>query len=254
MCALSVRRDGRLVVQRRVARVHRLPVAASSPGGRRHVAIRCGRSKAFARFDVIAKLSVVDPAPSPMPVLADSHDELGAPPVAAGETDAAALDKSVGGDSSTRIPLDRGRAVRVTQAPSGPYSHGTQYTRNAVDLGLPMGTVVRAGFSGVVAVARGGCAVSGSYGCNAGYGNFVYETSPASALKLTDDALSGSRSATATSCASPTKSEPRWVSQSFRGSRVGSVAAGQDGRLEQGDGSCTGRRCGAWRAFLPEAC
>ena len=108
----------------------------------------------------------------------NGHAELAAPPVVPGETDAYALNKTVGGDFSTRIPLDTGRQVRVTQAPGGPYSHGSPYTRNAVDLGLPAGTTVRSGFSGVIAVARGGCAASGSWGCNSGYGNFVYLKAP----------------------------------------------------------------------------
>lgn len=163
-CALRVMNNGRTTLSRRVPRAFRLQINARSSAGRRTIRVRCGRRTAIARLTVLAPL-----ARTP-----DSHAELGAPPVVPGETDAYALNKSVGGDFSTRIPLDNGRQARVTQGPGGPYSHGSQYTRNAVDLGLPAGTAVRAGFSGVVAVARGGCGSSGSWGCNSGYGNFVY--------------------------------------------------------------------------------
>ena len=164
-CALRVMNGGRTTLSRRVRRAYRLEIGAGSSAGARTIKVRCGRRTATARLTILAK---------PF----DGHAELGAPPVAPGETDAYTLNKTVGGDFSTRIPLDKGRQVRVTQAPGGPYSHGSRYTRNAVDLGLPAGTTVRAGFSGVIAVARGGCAAFRSWGCNSGYGNFVYLKAP----------------------------------------------------------------------------
>ena len=163
-CALRVLASGRITLSRRVPRAYRLVIKTGSRTGPRTIKVRCGRRTATARLTILAK--------------PNAHAELGAPPVVSGETDAYTLNKSVGGDFSTRIPLDNGRQVRVTQAAGGPYSHGSQYTRNAVDLGLSAGTTVRAGFSGVIAVARGGCAASGSWGCNSGYGNFVYLKAP----------------------------------------------------------------------------
>ena len=159
-CRLRVTNNGRTTLSRSVPRAYRLTIKAGSRAGSRKISVRCGRYAATARLRVLAPKA--------------GHAELGAPPVVSGETDAFTLNKSVGGDFATRIPLDRGRQVRVTQAAGGPYSHGSQYTRNAVDLGVPAGTTVRGGFSGVIAVARGGCAASGSWGCNSGYGNFVY--------------------------------------------------------------------------------
>jgi murein DD-endopeptidase MepM/ murein hydrolase activator NlpD len=162
-CTLRVKNAGHVTLKRRVKRTYRLAVPGRSAAGTRTVVAQCGKRKAFARVTI---------AP------ADGHAELGPAPVGDGETDAFSLNKAVGGDFSTRIPLDRGRRVQVTQAAGGPYSHGTQYTRNAIDLSLPAGTTVRAGFSGVVAAARGGCAPSNSWGCGSGYGNFVYIKAP----------------------------------------------------------------------------
>lgn len=78
-----------------------------------------------------------------------------------------------GGAFSTYWPLGQGVRVQITEGPGGRFSHYTVYTQDAVDLGVPAGTEIRAGFTGVVARVNNGCAV-GNRSCGAGYGNYIY--------------------------------------------------------------------------------
>jgi murein DD-endopeptidase MepM/ murein hydrolase activator NlpD len=78
---------------------------------------------------------------------------------------------------ATYWPLSTRTQARVTEGQGGAYSHNTQYTRNAVDLGVPAGTEIRAGFPGVIARVSSGCAV-GAKSCGSGYGNYVYLKAP----------------------------------------------------------------------------
>lgn len=77
-----------------------------------------------------------------------------------------------GGGFGTYWPFSQGTRTRITQGPGGAASHSDQWNRYAVDLGVPFGTQVRAGFYGVVARVNTGCAAS-SIGCGSGYGNYV---------------------------------------------------------------------------------
>lgn len=70
-------------------------------------------------------------------------------------------------------PLAQGARATITEGPNGPYSHSTVYTKDAVDLGVPAGTEIHAGFTGVVARTSTGCGV-GDARCGAGYGNYIY--------------------------------------------------------------------------------
>lgn len=78
-----------------------------------------------------------------------------------------------GGAFSTYWPLGTGVRAQVTEGPGGRYSHYTIYTKDAVDLGVPSGTEMRAGFTGVIARVNNGCVV-GNHSCGAGYGNYIY--------------------------------------------------------------------------------
>jgi murein DD-endopeptidase MepM/ murein hydrolase activator NlpD len=79
---------------------------------------------------------------------------------------------------STYWPLAQGAKTQITEGPGGSFSHDTVYTQNAVDLGVPTGTEIHAGFTGVVARINSGC-VAGDYLCGDGFGNYLY-------LKATD--------------------------------------------------------------------
>lgn len=77
-----------------------------------------------------------------------------------------------GGPFGTFWPLDSGTQATITQGQGGGDSHSTVYTRYAVDVGVPAGTEVRAGFSGVVAKTSSGC-TPGDASCGGGFGNYV---------------------------------------------------------------------------------
>jgi murein DD-endopeptidase MepM/ murein hydrolase activator NlpD len=171
-CTLTVRANrpgGRPSVRRRVGRRSRLAIARSSAPGARIVTVKCGRRTARTRFTVAAPPTTPGtPQPSP------AEEIYGELPVNPDEYADFALPAGVGGDGfSTRIPFNKGFRVRVSQGANGGYSHSKASTRHAVDLAAAAGTPVRAGFSGVVAAAVGGCRASGSHGCNNGWGNFV---------------------------------------------------------------------------------
>ncbi|MGN6188278.1 MAG: M23 family metallopeptidase [Conexibacter sp.] len=78
-----------------------------------------------------------------------------------------------GGGFASYWPLSQGVRARITEGPGGSYSHYTIYTHDAVDLGVPSGTELRAGFPGVVARVNRGCVV-GDGRCGNGYGNYIY--------------------------------------------------------------------------------
>jgi murein DD-endopeptidase MepM/ murein hydrolase activator NlpD len=79
-----------------------------------------------------------------------------------------------GGPFATYLPFAQGAQVPVTQGPGGTDSHYTQYTKYAVDFGVPAGTEIHAGFTGVIARVNTGCTV-GDHACGDGYGNYIYE-------------------------------------------------------------------------------
>ncbi|RKQ90918.1 murein DD-endopeptidase MepM/ murein hydrolase activator NlpD [Solirubrobacter pauli] len=172
-CALTVRADragSRPSVRRRVARQSRLAIPASSAAGVRIVTVRCGTQTARTRFTVAAA-TAAPPAPSPA---ADEHETYGELPIDINEIAGYTVGDGLGGgEYTTRIPFTNGTRIRVSQGANGGYSHGNAYTRNAVDLPAALGTPVRAGFSGVVAAAVGGCPTTTQWGCNRGFGNFV---------------------------------------------------------------------------------
>jgi hypothetical protein len=115
------------------------------------------------------------PGPGAAPPLSPPLEEFGELPVDPDEVARYQVAGAVGGgEFSTRVPFALGARIKVTQGQGGAYSHSQPYTRNAIDLAAGAGTPVLAGFSGVVAAAVGGCAASGSWGCNHGFGNFVY--------------------------------------------------------------------------------
>jgi murein DD-endopeptidase MepM/ murein hydrolase activator NlpD len=78
---------------------------------------------------------------------------------------------------ATYWPLAQGARTEITEGPGGSFSHSTVYTQNAVDLGVPTGTEVHAGFTGVVARINSGC-VPGDRPCGGGFGNYVYLKAP----------------------------------------------------------------------------
>ncbi len=78
---------------------------------------------------------------------------------------------------STYWPLAQGAKTQITEGPGGSFSHDTVYTQNAVDLGVPTGTEIHAGFTGVVARINSGC-VAGDHPCGDGFGNYVYLKAP----------------------------------------------------------------------------
>jgi murein DD-endopeptidase MepM/ murein hydrolase activator NlpD len=82
-----------------------------------------------------------------------------------------------GGGFASYWPLSTGVRARITEGQGGRYSHDTPYTRDAIDIGVPAGTLLRAGFTGVVARVSRGCAV-GDARCGGGYGNYVYLKAP----------------------------------------------------------------------------
>lgn len=171
-CSLSVRRGAAVSLRRSLRRSTSVVVPSSSRAGQRIARVRCGGRTAAARFSV-ASVSSPDGGSAPA-TLADSEHGLGQLPVNAAEIAGFSAGDDVGGAGfSTRVPFSRGMRIRVSQGAGGGFSHGNAYTRNAIDLAVGAGTPVLAGFSGVVAAARGGCAPSGSYGCNSGWGNFV---------------------------------------------------------------------------------
>lgn len=61
-CGLNVRRNGRVVVQRRVRHTSRLPIATDARAGVRTVSIRCGKVRASTKFTVRGTS-----APQPIP-------------------------------------------------------------------------------------------------------------------------------------------------------------------------------------------
>jgi murein DD-endopeptidase MepM/ murein hydrolase activator NlpD len=168
-CRLSVRAGARMTFKRRVSRRSTLAIVSSSAPGRRVVTVTCGGRSARAAFTVAAAAS-----PTPAPGQEPAPEDYGDLPVDPDEIAGYSVADGVGGDGfSTRLPFTTGFRVRVSQGAGGGYSHSKRSTRNAVDLAAGAGTPVRAGFSGVVAAAVGGCKPSGSYGCNNGWGNFV---------------------------------------------------------------------------------
>ena len=150
-----------------------LPWTAPSQGGGVTLRVTLVRGHLRLRSSRRSRVRLMAPAGQP---LADDvgHGEFGPLPVDPSEVDSYNVTEGIGGPFSTRVPFANGMRLRVTQGQNGGYSHGGTYTRNAIDLAAGAGTPVLAGFSGVVAAARGGCAPSRSWGCNSGFGNFVY--------------------------------------------------------------------------------
>ncbi|MEH3055370.1 MAG: M23 family metallopeptidase [Patulibacter minatonensis] len=82
-----------------------------------------------------------------------------------------------GGEFSTYWPLATGARATITEAAGGRFSHSSPATKDSIDLGLPQGTELRAGFTGVVARVNTGCVV-GNTRCGSGYGNYIYLKAP----------------------------------------------------------------------------
>jgi Peptidase family M23 len=162
-CRLSVRHGKAVLLRRPVGRRFGLRLRPRLGRGVRSVRVRCGSRAATA------ELRIVDP-----------HSALRDLPFDTALNDMLFVDAAVGGGGfSTRAPFRNGEVHRITQGPGGAYSHSNRWNRYAVDIAAGVGTELRAGFSGVVVAATGGCA-SGlrngqpiSRGCNSGYGNFV---------------------------------------------------------------------------------
>lgn len=192
-CRLSVAKKGRKASGplQRVRAKHlratwRVPLASGS--GRSTITIRCSRSKALkkgARSDSLTlvvrggqgrDLPVHIRKVKLAPVIQKGEGDLeGGLPEGNGNPDdfGVNLPEGVGGGGfGTYWPLSQGTRTRITQGPGGAASHSDQWNRYAVDLGVPFGTQVRAGFYGVVARVNTACAPS-SIGCGGGYGNYV---------------------------------------------------------------------------------
>lgn len=192
-CLLSVTRKGHTrigPVQRvrmpRVRAAWNVPRSAAS--GTSKIDIRCAQGKASlrqAKGDVLTlKVRSGRGSKPAIPIRAvklkplveglegDLEDGL---PDGTGNPDNFQVDlpEGVGGGGfGTYWPFSQGTQTRITQGPGGAVSHSDQWNRYAVDLGVPFGTQVRAGFYAVVARANTGCAAS-SFGCGGGYGNYV---------------------------------------------------------------------------------
>jgi murein DD-endopeptidase MepM/ murein hydrolase activator NlpD len=178
-CAITVRADrkgAKVSVRRRVKRTSSLAVLATSAPGRRIVSARCGKAKASKRFTVVAATPQMGPA---APTAAADptnvgNAKLGKLPLDVAEINGYRVEGNVGGRGfSTRVPLATGTRVRVSQGANGGWSHQDANSKFAVDLDVGADTPVRAGFSGVVAAAVGGCVASAPSACNDGWGNFV---------------------------------------------------------------------------------
>lgn len=97
-------------------------------------------------------------------------------PKGMGDPDAVSVAAPVGtggGPFTTALPFDQGTKVSISQGPGGSTSHYDIYNQDAVDFGVPTGTTIRAGFTGVVAHVSTGCPNKYS-DCGDGYGNYVY--------------------------------------------------------------------------------
>jgi murein DD-endopeptidase MepM/ murein hydrolase activator NlpD len=173
-CSVTVRLDrkgAKVSLRRRVARRSTLAVPATSVPGRRVITAKCGARRASKRFTVREAPATPQPAPAPANL---GDGTLGMLPLDPDEINGYKVEGNVGGAGfSTRVPFMSGVRVRVSQGPSGSISHSDANTRNAVDLEAPAGTPVVAGFTGVVAAARGGCEGMTKSDCNGGWGNFV---------------------------------------------------------------------------------
>jgi murein DD-endopeptidase MepM/ murein hydrolase activator NlpD len=187
-CALSLRVDrngSHVTYQHSVRTTLKLVIPFESAGGRRVIRVRCGRRAASARFTVVASAKTSDPGTSKPPSTTSAANEAysfgdGLPDGQGNPSQYAVAGgpNQGGGGFSTYWPLPTGLRASITESPGDNYSHNTVYTRDAVDLGVPKGTEIRAGFTGVVARVNNGCG-EGNYSCGSGYGNYIY-------LKATD--------------------------------------------------------------------
>lgn len=88
------------------------------------------------------------------------------------EVTAVAAPGAGGAGYGTFWPLSTGVRAQITQGQNGGDSHSKGTTRYAIDLGVPTGTEIRAGFTGVVARVSRNC-TPGNTGCGGGFGNYV---------------------------------------------------------------------------------
>jgi murein DD-endopeptidase MepM/ murein hydrolase activator NlpD len=181
-CALSLRADRRgshVTYQHSVGRTLKIIVPFEATGGRRVVRVRCGGRAASARFTVVASAKApAGPAPAPPTTEGgNEHYDFGdGLPDGVGDPSQYAVEggpNQGGAGFSTYWPLPTGMRAPITEGPGGRFSHGTVYTRDAVDLGVASGTEIRAGFTGVVARISNGCG-EGNRSCGSGYGNYIY--------------------------------------------------------------------------------
>jgi hypothetical protein len=182
-CRLVV--DGKATIRRVPAATFqarwKVPVAARS--GTHAVAIGCGPTRNEARRSTTAKLKLhvrhgrghgrAVTAASKIRLRAGELLQLGHKlPPGTGDPDAAHAQLPAGtggGPFATYLPFAQGLQVPITQGPGGTASHYTQYTQYAVDFGVPSGTEIHAGFTGVIARVNTGCSV-GNHSCGDGYG------------------------------------------------------------------------------------
>jgi murein DD-endopeptidase MepM/ murein hydrolase activator NlpD len=186
-CRLEATQNGERRRTRRVrATTRRLrfawTVPADAAAGDVAVVVRCRRRT------VKVTITVVADTPGTGPLFKPSAVRIGPPaghrrgerigsgvPDGLGNPDDFEADvppASGGGAFGTYWPLNTGTRVEITQGPNGGYSHSARNTRHAIDLDVPTGTQVRAGFTGVVARIKNDCE-PGDSGCAKGFGNYV---------------------------------------------------------------------------------
>lgn len=186
-CALSLRADrpgSHVTYQHSVLHTMKILVPSEAAEGSRVVRVRCHGRAASGRFSVTASGKSAAPG-APVSVVGDAgYEEYSSGdglPDGVGDPSQYAVEGGPGQGGagfSTYWPLPTGMRATITEGPGGVYSHNTVYTRDAVDLGIPRGTQIRAGFTGVVARISNGCG-EGNRSCGSGYGNYIY-------LKATD--------------------------------------------------------------------
>lgn len=164
-------------------------VPADAASGPFAVKVRCAHSKRSVRKGKAAKVMITVAGAGdgagflfgPKDVRIESRGARSGERVGNGMPDGVGDPNSVtaevppgtgGAAYGTFWPLRTGTSAQITQGPGGGVSHAKPTTRYAVDLGIPPGTEIRAGFSGVVARVSGTCR-PGDRLCGGRFGNYV---------------------------------------------------------------------------------
>lgn len=200
-CLLQASRVGSTIRTRIVkARASRVAfswtVPTSAAAGPSSVTVRCAVSTRRLRRHARTARTVMD-------VIADKDPAIGALfrprsvrvrfrarrtservrrglPSGIGDPNAVTAEAAVGTGGAgygTFWPLSTGVRTQITQGQKGGDSHDRDTTLHAIDLGVPTGTEIRAGFNGVVARINRVCAPA-SPGCGGGFGNYVLLKAP----------------------------------------------------------------------------